>query len=139
MKLRTNYKTNDWIRFIITLSLYVIISSSSILIIIQYCLIPTIQTVGFVAKFLNEDGNEEWQKYVDSWIKQNRSKQQAESIIISAIVSSFIIPAVLLFGFSFIITKAVQLPFFLCKKLHISPQMDLVVIKNERFWFKMRF
>lgn len=137
MKLRTNYKKNDWIRFISTVTIFSIITFPLILVSVQYVLVPSVNAVGFVAKFLNTDGKEQWEQYLKEKI-QSMDESQKEQVILSALFSSLALPVIIIFGFSFMITKFFQFGFWVPEKLKLAPNMDLVVIKNEKFWFRIK-
>lgn len=140
MKLRTNYSKNDWYRLLATLSLYAILGGTLILGAVNYFLIPAFQLSGMIAKFLNSaDIKEKFTDYIKQYMKE---KLHDDNDRIHYLVSTILVFFGVMFGtimvFAWFITKSLQLPFWLSKKLHISPKMDLVVIKNDKFWFRWK-
>ena len=138
MKLRTNYTKQDWYKFIATWSICLSVMAVYLLFGMNYFLLPAIDMLSSVTNKMTENDGELAIKAGNFLRDQLGTKYSPEQILTSmmfAFMFSIVGGIVLFIQF---MNWSLDVAYWGCKKLGLVPNMALVVIKNDRLWFRAK-
>lgn len=138
MKLRTNYTKNDWYRFGLVWFIHLVLFGGMIVFSMNYFFVPGVEMLGVAGNVMKKD-DYSMAKKIGAYLRAELGKKyDPEHLALSLILIAF----GTIFGFILVFIRLVSLgwiiPDIICRKLKLYPRMSLVVIKNDKFWFRMR-
>lgn len=131
MNLRSNYNNEQWAKFLASNALIITLLFTWVLLSVNYFLMPMIEIIGGVAKFLNE--HPEWLDYFKTEMVPKFGG--ADELLIFVIMGSYFIPFSFIAAMSWSMVAITSFLVRVLRKLNLLPTMRLCIIKNDKQWF----
>lgn len=137
MNLRTNYTQKDWSRFLFYYGVILFSMGFLVWCAVNYFLFPAIDVLNLITGKANANNFELAKKsgvYIINGLRQKYGDDSPFVLVTILLACLFMI----IYAFIRIISMLCLVPIWLANKLHLSPKMSLVVIKNDKFWFRIK-
>jgi len=138
--IKTNYEYKNWIELIVFFTVFIVILITPIIAYMEFVFTPILNGHLDFLNFINNDGViERYGEYLRNQIADEQITLDEFSSAMLSMILLVLGPLFLVFPILIIIPYCIGFAYWICKKAHILPMLQLVIIRNDKGTTVLRF